>query len=67
MTQRQLDRAVARATGESVATIAHIGFGIVDPLAAQSDWEPTDAGPSVIDWDERDAERFGYLPQRTAA
>jgi hypothetical protein len=28
MTQRLLDKAVARATGESIATIRRIGFGL---------------------------------------
>lgn len=31
MTQRHLDRAVARATGESVATIRRLGFGLAAP------------------------------------
>jgi hypothetical protein len=67
MTQRQLNRAVARAAGESVSTIARMGFGLVDPLAAQNQWEPADFGPNLVDWDERDAQRFAYLPQRMAA
>ena len=67
MTQRQLNRAVARATGDSLATITRMGFGMVDPVAAQGDWEPTDLGPNVVNWDELDAQRLGYLPQRTAA
>ena len=33
MTQRHLDRAVARATGESVATIRRLGFGLAGPPA----------------------------------
>jgi hypothetical protein len=66
MTQRQLNRTVARATGDSLATIAHMGFSIVDPSAAQNNWEPADFGPNVVDWDERDAQRCSYLPQRMA-
>jgi hypothetical protein len=66
MTQRQLDHAVARATGESLATIAHMGFTLVDLDAAQDDWELADFGPHFIDWDQRDTQRIGYLPQRMA-
>jgi hypothetical protein len=66
MTQRQLDRAVARATGESLATIAHRGFSVVDPVAARDDCELAVFGPNHIDWDERDKQRIGYLPQRMA-
>lgn len=29
MTQKQLDRAIAQATGESVSTIRHRGFGLI--------------------------------------
>lgn len=32
MTQHHLDRAVARATGESVATIRRLGFGLAVPV-----------------------------------
>ena len=31
MTQHHLDRAVARATGESIATIRRLGFGLAVP------------------------------------
>ena len=31
MTQTQIDRAVARATGESLSTIRSLGFSIADP------------------------------------
>jgi hypothetical protein len=58
MTQSELNRAVARATGESLATIAHLGFV---PLTS----EPVEREPLVIDWDELDAQRVGYLPQRS--
>lgn len=47
MTQAQLNREVARATGESVVTIARLGF-----LLAESDLDlggPLD--PQVLDWD----------------
>ena len=45
MTQAEVNRAVARATGETVRTIARLGFGIADPLFVQHDPEPCDASP----------------------
>ncbi len=42
MTQNELEREVARATGESVATIRSRGFSLVDP---------SELGPHVMDWD----------------
>jgi hypothetical protein len=57
MTQRELDRAVAQATGEYVSEIRHRGFGVFDPFAAEFDPEPLDAAPQVVDWDELDRRR----------
>ncbi len=51
MTQLQLDRAVAKATGESLREIRHRGFSIVDPTDVAFDPEPDDL-PQFIDWDE---------------
>ena len=48
MTQAELDRAVAEATGESVRTIAHHGFVLLTA-------GPVEREPRVIDWDELDA------------
>ena len=31
MTQRQLEREVARATGETLSEVRHLGFSIADP------------------------------------
>jgi hypothetical protein len=50
MTQAELDRAVAEATGESVHTISRRGFVLLTP-------DPIDREPLVTDWDELDAER----------
>ena len=50
MTQRELNRAVARATGESVAEIAHLGFGPLSPTSGECE-------PLVMDWDEYDLHR----------
>jgi hypothetical protein len=58
MTQSELNRAIARVTGESPATIAHMGFV---PLTSV----PLEREPLVVDWDELDSQRVGYLPQRS--
>ena len=49
MSQHEIDQAVAVATGESVATIRELGFGIADPLEVTYDPEPR--RPLVLDWD----------------
>lgn len=51
MTQRDLNRAVARATGETVETIERIGFGPLDESIG-------DQEPSTIDWDVSDDNRL---------
>lgn len=58
MKQADLNRAVARATGETVSTIKHLGFLLADPT---EDLGPDhdEHGPLVIDWDALDAERYG--------
>ena len=52
MNQCELNRAVARATGESVRTIQRLGFLIADPDEAIGDPQGEDLGPWIIDWDE---------------
>ena len=64
MTQQQLHRAVARATGESLATVRSLGFGIADPDVVCHDPEPSRRG-RIVNWDRLDAQRGGYLPQRS--
>ena len=51
MTQVEIDRAVAIATGESPDEIHHLGFSIADPLEVRFDPEPR--RPLVYDWDAR--------------
>lgn len=51
MTQREIDRAVAARTGESLSQIRHLGFGIEDPALAEYDLEPSSRPPLMIDWD----------------
>ncbi len=59
MKQADLDRAVARATGETVSTIKRLGFMLADPVDGfeSSDSESDEHGPHVIDWDEVEADR----------
>lgn len=49
MSQREIDEAVAKATGESRAEIRSHGFSIADPLEVAFDPEPR--WPLVLDWD----------------
>jgi hypothetical protein len=62
MTQRQLERELARTTGESISTIRQRGFSLV---------EPPDMEPLVVDWDALEVERWTNSPspdrRRTAA
>lgn len=56
--QRDLNRRVAQATGESVETISRMGF-IPLPL------EPVDREPLIVDWDAFDDSRsLTLLPVR---
>jgi len=56
MTQSELNREVAQATGESVSTIRQLGFV---PLTHG----PYEREPLVVDWDEReDDPRVSLLP-----
>jgi len=64
MTQSRLNRAVARATGESLATIRSLGFSVADPGDVSFDPEPTPAVPQVVDWDELDSDRYAVFPIR---
>ena len=57
MSPREVHRAVARATGESIATIKRLGFLLADPETPVNDADGEDLGPYVIDWDSLDAVR----------
>lgn len=63
MNQSQLDRAVARATGESLRTIRRMGFSILNPTENFDDLDAMPR-PQTVNWDHVDASRPGYLPQR---
>ena len=58
MNQRALNRAMAKATGESVRTISERGFVPLNPI-------PIERDPLTVDWDAAQAERrIPVLPQR---
>jgi len=57
MSQAELDRAVAEATGESLATIGHRGFSLVTPLPLFDPDEFVEL-PQVVDWDQVEADRY---------
>ncbi|MBI2823139.1 MAG: hypothetical protein HYX69_00445 [Planctomycetia bacterium] len=63
MTQAQLEREVARATGESVSTIRHRGFSIVDMPAIKLLDDPASA--QTVDWEAIDEARIALFPDRT--
>ena len=57
MTQSELDRAVSRATGDSVATVRRLGFQLEDAFPddfddLEIDEEVFEEGPLVFDWDD---------------
>lgn len=52
MTQAELDRYVARATGESLQMISRMGFVPLRPTVYERDREPL-----VVDWDDVESRR----------
>jgi len=64
MTQAELNRAVAKATGETVTTIRDLGFTLADPEASLHDPDSPDLDIQVVNWDELDAQRSAVFPQR---
>ena len=57
MSQSEVDRAVADATGESLSTIRRRGFSLVTPLTL-FDPDDTLAQPQIVDWDQLEADRY---------
>ena len=49
MSQREIEEAVAMATGESLTVIRSHGFGVADPMDVNYDLEPR--RPMMLDWD----------------
>ena len=58
MTQTELNRAVASATGESVSAIAEMGLVTLTSI-------PVEREPMVVDWDQLDQQRVSVFPQRS--
>lgn len=56
MTQAEMERELADVTGESVGTIRHRGFQLVEPPVSY---------PRMVDWDSLNEERVAVLPQRS--
>lgn len=56
MKSSRLERAVARATGETLREIRRRGFSLGKP-SEDFDPEPDDRPPQSVDWDAVDAER----------
>ena len=57
MNQRELNREVAKATGETVATIDQLGFVPLEPIPYERDREPL-----LVDWDEVEQQRMMLHP-----
>ena len=52
MTQNQLERAIAKATGDLRSEIRRLGFSIINEHEQCSDAEPDHRCPLAIDWDD---------------
>ena len=57
MTQAELNREVAKVTGESVGTVSQMGFVPLTRHPIEVEREPL-----VIDWDEMPDRRYSLLP-----
>ena len=62
MIQAEVNRAVARATGETVRTIAQLGFGIADQDVVDHDPEPCDMEDKSLDRDALGNQRVALVP-----
>lgn len=54
MRQSEINRRVAHATGESVATIRRLGFLLAEPATVILDPDDESLGGHVLDWDAHD-------------
>ena len=57
MTQAEMNREVATATGESVSTISNMGFVPLTPVPYERDREPL-----TVDWDRLEQQRAVLHP-----
>jgi hypothetical protein len=61
MTQAELNRAVARATGESISLISSMGFVALAEI-------PREREPRIVDWDKtQQTRRVSLQPRRKRA
>ena len=58
MTQKDLERAIARATGESLQVIRRFGFSALDASLLPADSDGSEHEPRVVDWDVLERERM---------
>ena len=56
MTQAEMERELSVVTGESLGTIRHRGFQLVEPPVSY---------PRIVDWDVLSEDRVAVLPQRS--
>ena len=56
MTHVEMERELAEVTGESLGTIRHRGFQLVEPPVVY---------PRIVDWDELHEDRVAVVPQRS--
>lgn len=54
MTQSDLNRQIARATGETIGCIRQRGFSLLDEDDSPRDHEDDHPTPQWVDWDEVD-------------
>src|SRR5262245_56382038 len=58
MTQRDLELAVSRVTGDSLRTIRRCGFSALDS-SHNLDADAAEQEPQIVDWDSMDRQRLG--------
>ena len=63
MTQRELHRAIARATGESLRTIADCGFSVLQLRSPAVEPDLAEQAPQVVDWDQLETDRMTLAVQ----
>ena len=56
MTRVEFERELSAATGESLGTIRHRGFQLVEPPVVY---------PRIVDWDVLHEDRVAVVPQRS--
>ena len=57
MTQAELNREIAAATGETMTTVRHLGFVPLTPVPYERDRDPL-----VVDWDQVEQSRAVLHP-----